>query len=179
MPCVTDQWFPWTVDTPGWQQRPFHPKKDGYTKLKDAIIAQMKINKIPQSPQSLSTSSAIPAPTGTQAPSEANPVCDHTVTYSIGNVQNLQFQLKNTGNGNSNDNCCTGSPCSVLQKAGGAAAELCGPDNHAPQCAECANLGVAMNALNIDFQTNYEVGGNVSIPYLDGVTLQLQMPPHT
>lgn len=39
--------FTFTESPPGWQQRPFHPKAQGYTAIKDAIIAQMKIDQIP------------------------------------------------------------------------------------------------------------------------------------
>ncbi len=57
--------------------------------------------------------------------------------------------------------------------------ELCGAPGYAKQCAGCANIGIAMNALNIDCQNNYLVGGSVSIPYLDGVTLQSAANPST
>lgn len=62
MQGFTGQWFTWTTDTPGYQQRPFHPKNDGYTAIKDAIIAQMKVDKLPQPPPP-TTSTAPPSPT--------------------------------------------------------------------------------------------------------------------
>ncbi|KAK4691620.1 hypothetical protein P7C71_g5415, partial [Lecanoromycetidae sp. Uapishka_2] len=57
------QLFTWTTDIPGYQQRPFHPKNDGYTAIKDAIIAQMKIDKVPQIDPPTPTSTAPPSPT--------------------------------------------------------------------------------------------------------------------
>lgn len=30
----------------GWRYRPFHPKKDGHTAIKDAIIARFKADKV-------------------------------------------------------------------------------------------------------------------------------------
>lgn len=57
--------------------------------------------------------------------------------------------------------------------------ELCGATGRAQQCAGCANIGIAMNALNIDCQNNYLVDGSVSIPYSNGVTLQLVANPST
>jgi len=62
MDGFTGKLFTFTTDIPGWQQRPFHPKSPGYTAIKDAIIAQMKIDKLPQSPPT-STSTALPSPT--------------------------------------------------------------------------------------------------------------------
>ena len=86
----------------------------------------------------------------------------------------LQSQLTQAGNSN---NCCTAprGDCGVLlPPVGGAALYLCGPTGHSKQCTGCADLGKAMNVLNVDCQQNARVGGKVSIPYLDGVTLELQ-----
>ena len=104
----------------------------------------------------------------------ANPTCDHTNTYDLGDTMSLQSQLTQKGNSN---NCCTAhsGDCGVLlPPVGSAALYLCGPKGHSQQCAGCADLGEAMNVLNIDCTQDHRVGGNVSIPYLDGVTLELQ-----
>ncbi len=55
----------------GWRLRPFHPRYTGYTAIKDAIFAQLKIDGRPeQNP----TSTTDPTPTGATAPA---PSCSH------------------------------------------------------------------------------------------------------
>ena len=55
----------------GWRLRPFHPRYTGYTSIKEAIFAQLKIDRRPKpSP----TSPTEPTPTGTTAP---DPSCSH------------------------------------------------------------------------------------------------------
>jgi hypothetical protein len=113
---------------------------------------------------------------------EVKPVCDHTVTYSLADTQAIQTQLTQAGNGNNNDNCCNAisGDCGLLVKpSGGTSVELCGATGRAKHCAGCANIGIAMNALNIDCQNNYLVGGSVCIPYSNGVMLQLAANPST
>jgi len=77
-----------------------------------------------------------------------------------------------------NKNCWTdpSGGCNLLQESGGAQLLMCGPTGYAQQFAHCADLAIAMNVLNIDCQTNYRVGGSVVIPYLEGVTLELNAP---
>lgn len=121
---------------------------------------------------------ASPAPTSASQPqSLANPECNHTVTYTLSDTQILAVQLTTAGT----DQCCT-SPsevCAVVKRANSVSANLCGPTGHSKQCTDCAKLGVAMNNLNIVCQKTYQVGGKVAIPYLDGVTLELQPNPST
>ena len=121
---------------------------------------------------------ASPAATAASQPqSLANPECDHTNTYSLADTQSLANQLTTAGT----DQCCTsqGGDCAVVKVANSVTANLCGPAGHSQQCTDCAKLGVAMNNLNIDCQKNYQVGGKVAIPYLDGVTLELQAKSST
>lgn len=128
-----------------------------------------------------SATAAAAAPSGTQPPAQFNPVCDRAVTYSLADTQTIYNQLNavpvNPG-ADPNQNCWTdpSGGCNLLQAAGGAQLLMCGPTGHAQQFANCANLAIAMNDLNIDCQTNYQVGGSVVIPYLDGVTLELNAP---
>ncbi len=128
-----------------------------------------------------SATAAAAAPGGTQPPAQYNPVCDKAVTYSLADTQAIYSQLNavpvNPG-ADPNTNCWTdpSGGCNLLQASSGAQLLMCGPTGHAQQFANCANLAIAMNVLNIDCQTNYQVGGSVVIPYLDGVTLQLHVP---
>lgn len=103
---------------------------------------------------------------------QANPVCDSTVTCTLFDTQSPATQLMTAGT----QQCCTstGGDCGVVRLANSVSANLCGPPGHSQLCTDCAKLGVAMNDLNIDCQKDYQVGGKVAIPYLDGVTLELQ-----
>lgn len=124
-------------------------------------------------------SAAAPAPSGTQLPAQFNPVCDKVDTYSLADTQAIYNQLKAVPAGaDPNKNCWTDPDggCNLLQASGGAQLMMCGPTSHPQQFASCANLAIAMNDFNIDCQTDYQVGGSVVIPYLEGVTLQLQAP---
>lgn len=46
----------------GWKLRPFHPRYSGYTRIKDAILAQMKTDGLPPTTPPTTTSSNPPAP---------------------------------------------------------------------------------------------------------------------
>ena len=124
------------------------------------------------------TAAATVVPTAAAQPrSLANPECDPTVTYTLSDTQRLANQLTTAGT----DQCCTTATgdCAVIKTANSVTANLCGPTPHSQQCTDCAKLGVAMNDLNIDCLNNHQVGGKVAIPYLDGVTLELQPNPIT
>lgn len=128
-----------------------------------------------------SATALAPAPSGTQPPTQYNPDCDKDVTYSLADTQAIYNQLKAVPvkpDEDPNKTCWTdpSGGCNLLQASGGAQLMMCGPTGHAQQFASCANLAIAMNALNIDCQNNYQVGGSVVIPYLAGVTLELQLP---
>lgn len=55
----------------GWRLRPFHPRFTGYTTIKEAIFAQLKLDGRPQQGATLPNN---PTPTGTTAPA---PSCSH------------------------------------------------------------------------------------------------------
>ena len=128
-----------------------------------------------------SATAAAPTPSGTQPPAQFNPVCSKDVTYSLADTQAIYEQLKAVPvkPGEDPNKTCWTAPsgdCNLLQASGGAKLLMCGPAGHAQQFASCANLAIAMNTFNIDCQNNYQVGGTVVIPYLEGVTLQLDAP---
>lgn len=102
-------------------------------------------------------------------------MCDHSLTYSLGDTMEFQKELKDEGNNANNDNCCTSGGCEQLKQSGGTALLMCGPGGHAKQCAGCGNIAIALNALNVDCTKDYQIGGEVGIPYLDGVTLQFEL----
>ena len=110
--------------------------------------------------------------TSTTVP-QAAPQCDDSLGVDTNDAVNAQSALAAEGNGDSNNNCCAGGtiPCEQIAVNGTAAVDLCAGDTE--QCAGCANLAVALKDIIVDCTDNYEVGGNVSIPYLDGVTLEL------
>ena len=125
-----------------------------------------------------STHAAAKAPTGTQPPAQFNPNCNKAVTYSLADTQAIYNQLKavQVKPGQDPSKTCWTDPsggCNLLQASGGTQLLMCGPTGHAQQFADCTNLAIAMNTFNIDCQTNYQVGGSVVVPYLEGVTLQL------
>lgn len=149
-------------------------KSAGSERNPDGQYSRIKRQNI----SSLYPSAYLPAhdspPKGKMPPAQDAPVCDHTITYSLGDTMELQKELNDMGNNADNNNCCT-SPsgdCEQLKYSGGTAVHMCGPTGHAQQCAGCANVAIALNALNIDCTKDYQIGGTVGIPYLDGVTLQ-------
>lgn len=74
----------------GWKLRPFHPRYTGYTAIKNAIFAQLKIDGRPnQNPSSSAISST---PTGTitsSSPPPASSVTSFTPTGTIGSTSTL------------------------------------------------------------------------------------------
>jgi len=67
----------------------------------------------------------------------------------------------------------------VVKVANSVTANFYGPTRHSQQCTDYVKLGVTINNLNIVCQRNHQIGGKVAIPYLDGVTLELQAKPST
>ncbi|KAL8731549.1 MAG: hypothetical protein Q9181_004270 [Wetmoreana brouardii] len=103
-------------DTPGWQQRPFHPKAPGYTSIKDAIIAQMKLDNVPQS----------------------EPQCNDPkpgISPSVEQAQDMNWDLDSRGT----EQCCGGeADCNNISTDGGVAVDICNTSACIP-CAAAAN----------------------------------------
>ncbi|KAL9100533.1 MAG: hypothetical protein Q9163_004106 [Psora crenata] len=101
--------------------------------------------------------------------------CDNTITCSLDDTMHIEGGLEIRGNSDENDNCCTTlyGDCRVLGSFFRATVNLCGPSGHAKQRTHCADVAIAMNSRNIDSANNSKIGGKVSVPYPDGVTLQL------
>ncbi len=116
------------------------------------------------------TSSA--SPTATAKP-VANPQCEASDGVVTSDAVNTQLSLAAEGNGPANSNCCAGGKiaCEQIAVNGTAAVDLCGGATH--QCAGCGDLAVALRNIIFDCTKNDKVGGQVVIPYLNGVTLQL------
>lgn len=103
----------------GWTLRPFHPKFAGHIAIKDAIIAQMKLDGVPQS-----------EPQCTDPKSGVNP--------SVAQAQNMNTHLDNQGaNGGQ---CCSNSSggCKTISSDGAVGVDLCSEGTTA-QCIPCAS----------------------------------------
>ena len=122
------------------------------------------------------TSSA--APTSTAA-SVADIQCDASFGVATSDAVNAQLSLAAEGNGPSSSNCCAGGTvdCEQIATNGTAAVDLCGGAKQ--QCAGCGDLALALKEIISDCTNNDEVGGQAAIPYLDGVTLQLNLDDTT
>lgn len=111
-------------------------------------------------------------------PAQASPTCNYNSVdqYSVQDVGNVHDILYHLGYGDNNNNCQTGAQGGCVQVAisGSVAVQMCGPPNSNVQYAACANLAIALNTLKVDCAKDYMVGGAVGIPYLDGVTLELE-----
>ena len=122
-----------------------------------------------------------PFPDGKKPITQSGPMCNKNVTYSLADTQSIYEQLKAVPvkpGADAHKNCWTdpSGGCNLLQASGGAQLLMCGPTGHVQQFASCADLALALNTLNIDCQKDYQVGGRVGIPYLEGVTLELHAP---
>lgn len=122
------------------------------------------------------TSSA--SPTSTAKPVAA-PQCEASVGVVTSDAAEAQLSLAAEGNGPSNSNCCAGgtTPCAQIAVNGTAAVDLCGGATQ--QCAGCGDLAVALKNIIFDCTNNYKVGGQAVIPYLNGVTLELNINDST
>ena len=122
------------------------------------------------------TSTASPTPAAIPV---ADIQCDASLGVATSDAVNAQLSLAAEGNGPSGSNCCAGGtvPCKQIAINGTAAVDLCGGAEQ--QCAGCGDLAVALNDIIIDCTNNNEVGGQGAIPYLDGVTLQLNLDDTT
>ena len=81
----------------GWRLRPFHPRYTGYTAIKDAIFAQLKIDGRPkQNPPTSSTLNPTPASTTAPAPS-----CSH-----VDNGTQCQCTDGSTPEPDEDNRCC-------------------------------------------------------------------------
>lgn len=121
---------------------------------------------------SSTTSSA--SPTSAVKPL-ANPHCEASYGVVTSDATDAQSYLESEGNGPPNGNCCAGGVASCEQIAinGTAVVELCA--GATKQCAGCGDLAVALKDIIFDCTKNDKVGGQVEIPYLKGVTLQLNI----
>ncbi|KAL6719070.1 hypothetical protein ACLMJK_003305 [Lecanora helva] len=110
--------------------------------------------------------------TSTTVPQD-NPVCAASIGVVSDDAMDAESTLSGEGNGDSNNNCCAGGavPCQQIAVSGTAVVDLCAGTTQ--QCAGCSNLAQALKDIIIDCDNNYMTEGNVTIPYLDGVSLQL------
>ena len=122
------------------------------------------------------TSTALPTPSVAPV---SDIQCDASFGVATSDALNAQLSLAAEGNGPSSNNCCAGGTVSCEQIAinGTAAVDLCGGTKQ--QCAGCGDLAAALNDIIVKCTNNEEVGGQGSIPYLDGVTLQLNLDDTT
>ena len=71
----------------GWKLRPFHPRYSGYTSIKEAILAQLKVDGLPKAETATtSTSSFAPPPSSAPLPtgSSASPPSSTPPPYATG-----------------------------------------------------------------------------------------------
>lgn len=90
-------------------------------------------------------------------------------------ADDAQLYLAQEGNGPSDSNCCAGGAISCPQIAsnGTALLSLCGGTTQ--QCTGCLDLAPALYNIIHQCASGNEVAGQVAIPYLNGVTLQLSL----
>ena len=142
--------------TPGWQQRPFHPKAPGYTAIKDAIIAQMKTDSIPESDAECTT------PTEKGSP-------------SVDDAKKMNDGL----NAHGDDDCCAGdaskneSNCKGLDptNVGGKSVILCGDGTG--QCIKCAQAANYLAGLITTCTQNGVVSAKQDINGMPGLSIQI------
>ena len=142
---------------PGWQQRPFHPKAPGYTAIKDAIIAQMKKDFIPETDAT------------------CNPQVDG-VSPTLDEAQKMNDALDAHGD----EDCCAGNaakketvPCMSLEitSVNGKAVDMCGDGTG--QCIKCAAAANYLAGMITTCASNGVVSAKQDINGSPGLSIQI------
>lgn len=136
----------------GWQQRPFHPKEVGHTAIKDAIIAQMKADNIPES-----------------TPKCTTPI--NGVSPTVAEAQTMNGILDGMGDGTQ---CCsfdapTGG-CANIASVDSVAVDLCAGSKLCMGCARAANY---LEGIIAACTQNGLVGGTQDINEVPGMNMQI------
>ncbi len=134
---------------------------------------------LPSGGASGTVSATSPVSSTPAATSVADIQCDASFGVATSDAVNAQLLLAAEGNGPSSSNCCAGGTvqCEQIAISGTAAVDLCGGAKQ--QCAGCGDLAAALKEIIAMCTNNDVVGGQGAIPYLDGVTLQLNLDDTT
>ncbi|KAL8730472.1 MAG: hypothetical protein Q9166_004036 [cf. Caloplaca sp. 2 TL-2023] len=138
--------------------------KAKYQEGQDYLQAQLEKQRSEEVPAS---------PEATNTPTQAVPKCSEGITHSDDDLNLIIDELKQKGNGPSNDNCCTADMggCQQLAFNGDIGLNMCGPGQGPQKCTGCNNVADALNSLLGECEKDGRVGGKVEI--LDDVTLVL------
>lgn len=143
--------FTFDTATPGWQQRPFHPKAPGYSAIRDAIKAQMKTDNIP----------------------ETEPECNTPqsgVSPSVDTANKMNQDLDNAGD----QDCCSGDgECTNLAAANedGLAVDLC--STAGVLCIKCAQAANYLAGIITTCSSNGMVSASQNINGQPGLKIQI------
>ena len=136
--------------TDGWRMRPFHPREVGHTAIKDAIIAQMKADGVPQS-----------TPKCTKPISEISP--------TVAEAQMMNGILDGRGDGTQ---CCSADAggCGNIARADSVSVDLCASSKLCMGCARAANY---LDGIIASCTQDGLVSGTQDVNEVPGLSVQI------